>query len=252
MMGLPPVLSRHFTTTMISKQTSILLASSFLAFFACSSAEPETNGRSSSVAADPLAPAPVEAPKPEPAQTTTPGEGLFAEIKTAKGTIVCQLEYALTPMTVASFVALAQGKHPYVTTVEKTKHFYDGLTFHRVAPDFVIQGGDPSGNGSGGPGYMFPEEIVPTLKHDKAGTMAMARTPARGSNGSQFYFTLKDTPFLDGDYTVFGHVVSGMEVVKAIQQGDKMESVTIVAKGKDAEAFDAVKVLEANKDKFKH
>ena len=94
--------------------------------------------------------------------------------------------------------------------------------------------------------------IVPTLKHDKAGTMAMARTPARGSNGSQFYFTLKDTPFLDGDYTVFGHVVSGMEVVKAIQQGDKMESVTIVAKGKDAEAFDAVKVLEANKDKFKH
>ena len=246
-----PLLSRRFTPTMNRKQTSVILASSFLAFFACSSAEPESNGRSNSIAADPLAPPPAEAPKPEPAQNTALGEGLFAEIKTAKGTIVAQLEYALTPVTVASFVALAEGKHPYVTTVEKSKHFYDGLAFHRVAPDFVIQGGDPDGTGSGGPGYMFPEEIVPTLRHDKAGTMAMARTPARGSNGSQFYFTLKDTPFLDGDYTVFGHVVSGIDVVKAIQQGDKMESVKIVAKGKDAQAFDAVKVLEANKDKFK-
>ncbi|MFT3885594.1 MAG: peptidylprolyl isomerase [Flavobacteriales bacterium] len=221
-----------------------LVAASFAVMFACGNTSASEN---STVASAPV----VQQQASEPPQKPGLGDGLYATIKTARGSIVCQLEYAATPMTVANFVALAEGKHPYVTTVDKTKPFYNGILFHRVVPNFVIQAGDPTGTGAGGPGYTFPEEIVPSLKHDKAGTLAMARRPERGTNASQFYITHTATPALDGNYTVFGHVVSGQDVVNAIQQGDKIESVTIEARGKEAKAFDAVKVLTTNKDKFK-
>src|SRR5690606_37344531 len=127
-------------------------------------------------------------------------DGLYANFVTKKGTITTQLYYNETPLTVANFVALAEGTHPLVKTSYKGKRFYDGLTFHRVIADFMIQGGDPEGNGSGEPGYLFADEIVPTLKHDSAGILSMAnRGPA--TNGSQFFITHKATPHLDGRHT---------------------------------------------------
>lgn len=165
-------------------------------------------------------------------------DGIYAVFSTAKGQIVCKLEYTKTPMTVGNFVALAEGKHP-LDTFKKGKPFFDGLNFHRVEAGFVVQGGDPNGNGSGGPGYVFPNEIDPTLKHSQAGTLAMANA-GPNTNGSQFYITLAPTPMLDGgNYTVFGYVVSGQSVVNAITKGDKMDSVRIVRNGKDAQAFNA-------------
>ncbi len=142
-----------------------------------------------------------------------------AIIKTSKGDIVCELFAEEAPLSVTNFKQLADGK------------YYDGLTFHRVVPDFVVQGGDPDGTGSGGPGYTIPAEINPKLKHIK-GALAWARlgdevNPERRSSGSQFYITLEPTPFLDGGYTVFGKTISGMDVVEKIQIGDTIESVEI-------------------------
>jgi cyclophilin family peptidyl-prolyl cis-trans isomerase len=142
-----------------------------------------------------------------------------AIISTAKGDITLELYADEAPLTVSNFIYLAK------------KGFYDGLTFHRVEPGFVVQGGDPAGNGSGGPGYTIEAEIVPTLKHVK-GAVATARlpdqvNPEKASSGSQFYITLDETSFLDGQYTVFGKVISGMSVVEKIQVGDKMNSVSI-------------------------
>ncbi len=181
-------------------------------------------------------------------QATDNGEGLFALFTTAKGVITVKLEFEKAPMTVANFVALATGKMKNTAKAEG-QPYYDGLKFHRVIADFMIQGGDPTGTGAGGPGYKFPDEFVPTLKHDRAGTMSMANA-GPGTNGSQFFITHKDTPWLDNHHTVFGYVVSGQDVVNAIAGGDVMNTVRIEAVGKEAKAFDAVKVLEANKAKF--
>ncbi len=155
-----------------------------------------------------------------PAMTIEAKKTYEATIATAKGNIVVELYPKDAPQTVNNFVFLARDG------------FYNGLTFHRVEPGFVIQGGDPSGNGTGGPGYTIPAEIK--AKHTK-GAIAMARlgdnvNPRRDSSGSQFYITLAPTPFLDGQYTAFGQVTQGMDVVASIARGDKIVSVTIVEK----------------------
>ncbi len=177
------------------------------------------------------------------AKPTQNGDGLFVQFETAKGNILVRLEYQKAPITVANFVALAEGKQSFVTDEKlKGKPFYDGLKFHRVIKDFMIQGGDPAGNGSGGPGYSFKDEIVPEFVFDKAGILAMANSgPA--TNGSQFFITHKDTPWLNGKHTIFGYVVTGQNVVDAIAQDDVMKKVTIIRKGAAAKAFDAVKVF---------
>lgn len=170
-------------------------------------------------------------------------EGLYAEIETSKGTIVAQLEYTKTPVTVANFVSLAEGNNNFVEAKYKDKPFYDGLTFHRVINDFMIQGGDPEGNGNGGPGYKFNDEIVPELKHDKAGILSMANA-GPGTNGSQFFITHTATPHLDGMHTVFGHVIEGQDVVNKIVQGDKINKIKIIRSGNEAKKFDAPKVFK--------
>jgi cyclophilin family peptidyl-prolyl cis-trans isomerase len=182
-------------------------------------------------------------------ENNTLGEGLFAEIKTNKGTVVCQLEHAQTPLTVANFTALAKGERQTSAKAAGTPYF-DGIVFHRVITDFMVQCGDPTGTGRGGPGYVFPDEIVPGLRHDKPGILSMANA-GPGTNGSQFFITHVATPWLDGKHTVFGHVVSGQEVVNAIAQGDHIIAVKIIANGAGAQAFDAKAVIEKNRDKFR-
>ncbi len=184
------------------------------------------------------------------------GDGIFAEIETSKGNILLQLEFQKTPVTVANFISLAEGTNPQVEDKYKGKHFYDGLKFHRVIADFMIQGGDPLGNGSGGPGYQFKNETMPELKHDKPGILSMANAGAN-TNGSQFFITHKETPWLDGKHTVFGHVVTGQDVVNKIAQDDKINKITIIRKGAAAKAFNAPKVfadyfIEKDKDKAKY
>lgn len=169
-------------------------------------------------------------------------EGIFATIATNKGDIVLELEYKKAPVTVANFIALAEGKNTFVTQENlKEKPFFDGLKFHRVIKDFMIQGGDPSGNGSGGPGYAFKDEFT-DLKHDKPGILSMANSGPT-TNGSQFFITHKATPWLDGKHTVFGHVTEGMSIVNAIAQNDVVTKITIVRKGALAQKFDAPKVF---------
>ena len=162
------------------------------------------------------------------------GNGMFARITTDKGDIVVRLEFQRTPLTVCNFVALAEGR----MNVNNGRRYYDGLTFHRVIADFMIQGGDPQGTGAGGPGYRFPDEIVPALRHDGPGVLSMANA-GPGTNGSQFFITHVATPWLDGKHTVFGRVVEGQNVVNAIQQGDRMRSVTIIRNGPLATQFRA-------------
>jgi len=161
-------------------------------------------------------------------------DGLYADITTPRGKIVASLAWDKAPMTVSSFVGLAEGT--ITANGVKGKHFFDGLTFHRVEPGFVIQGGDPRGDGTGGPGYEFPNETSPELKHDRAGTLSMANA-GPDTNGSQFFITLAPTPNLDGGYNVFGYVVQGMDVVNAIQKGDRITSIRILRVGAAAKAF---------------
>ncbi len=161
-------------------------------------------------------------------------DGLFAVMETSKGTIILELHFKKTPLTVCNFVGLAEG----TLDAAKKKPFYDGLTFHRVIKDFMIQGGDPSGNGSGGPGYRFPDEFDPSLKHDAPGVLSMANS-GPGTNGSQFFITHVPTAWLDGKHTIFGKVLEGQDVVNAIANGDKIVSVKIVRKGAEAKAFSA-------------
>ncbi len=165
-------------------------------------------------------------------------EGLYAKINTNKGPILVKLEQEKTPGTVANFVALAEGDHPLVSEKYKAKKYYDGLSFHRVIDNFMIQGGDPTGTGAGGAGYKFDDEIHPDLKHDGPGVLSMANA-GPGTNGSQFFITHEATPWLDGKHTVFGKVIEGQNVVNDIAQGDKIENVEIIRIGDKAENFKA-------------
>ena len=160
-----------------------------------------------------------------------------AEIKTSRGMIIIDLEYEKTPMTVANFVQLSE------------KGFYDGLKFHRVIEDFMIQGVDPDGTGRGGPGYKFPDEFHPDLKHSSAGILSMANS-GPGTNGSQFFITHKETPWLDNKHTVFGKVTSGQNIVDLIEQNDIMESVKIIRTGEQSKAFNAEQVFNEKKDEY--
>ncbi len=190
-------------------------------------------------------------------------DGIYAEINTTKGTMFAKLYHDATPATVANFVALAEGDHPAVIDSLKGKPFYNGLIFHRVIENFMIQGGDPTGTGSGSVGYKFDQEIVDTLKHDAKGIMSMANS-GPNTNGSKFFIMHKPTPSLDGNYNVFGKVIKGLEVVDSIATTptgfrDKpntdmvINSVKIIRKGKEAKKFDASKIIadyiQTSKDK---
>lgn len=176
----------------------------------------------------------------------TQADGLFLKMNTNRGDIYLQLEFEKVPMTTANFVGLAEGTIKNSAKAEGVP-FYDGLKFHRVIPKFMVQGGDPQGTGQGGPGYKFPDEFDTTLKHVGPGILSMANA-GPGTNGSQFFITHVKTDWLDGKHTVFGHVVKGQDVVDAIQQNDTLKTVTVLRKGKKAEAFDAAKVFEFEKE----
>jgi cyclophilin family peptidyl-prolyl cis-trans isomerase len=170
-------------------------------------------------------------------------EGIYATLNTPKGNIVLELEYKKTPVTVANFISLAEGTNPFVKDENmKGKPFFNGLKFHRVINDFMIQGGDPQGTGAGDPGYSFKDEFIPELKFDKGGILAMANSGPK-TNGSQFFITHKDTHWLDGKHTIFGHVTEGMSVVNTITQEDVITKVTITRVGQEAKKFDAAKVF---------
>lgn len=160
--------------------------------------------------------------------------GIYAKIETDKGDILLSLEYKKCPMTVCNFIGLAEGE---LNVEDKGEPFYDGLSFHRVIKDFMIQGGCPKGNGTGGPGYRFPDEFDASLRHTGPGILSMANA-GPNTNGSQFFITHVATPWLDGKHTVFGHVVEGQNVVNAIEQGDRINHVEIIRVGEEANAFD--------------
>jgi len=169
-------------------------------------------------------------------------EGIYAQITTSKGAILLELEYLKTPMTVANFVGLAEGNFNFQDSLTFSKPFYNGLKFHRVIPDFMIQGGDPQGNGSGNPGYKFYDETRADLKHTGPGILSMANS-GHATNGSQFFITHKETPWLDGKHTIFGHVIQGQDIVNLIAQDDVMTEVKIIRVGKVAKKWNATKVF---------
>ena len=176
--------------------------------------------------------------------------GLYAKFNTSKGAILVNLEFEKTPGTVGNFVALAEGNLENGSKPQGTP-YYDGLKFHRVIADFMIQGGCPLGTGTGSPGYSFDDEFHPELKHSGPGILSMANSgPA--SNGSQFFITHVATPWLDNKHTVFGNVVEGQDIVDAIAQDDILESLEIIRVGEAAEAFnpiEAFRVFEGAREK---
>ena len=167
-------------------------------------------------------------------------DGVYAEMDTSKGKILLRLEYEKVPLTVANFVGLAEGTKNYSTDgsapKKQDKPLYDGLSFHRVIPNFMIQGGDPQGNGSGGPGYKFSDEFDKSLRHSGPGILSMANA-GPGSNGSQFFITHVATPWLDDHHSIFGHVVEGQDVVNKIAKGDTIKTVKILRVGDKAKKF---------------
>jgi len=167
--------------------------------------------------------------------------GIYAKFNTTKGSILVKLAHDLTPGTVGNFVALAEGNLENKVKAQGTP-YYDGLKFHRVIPDFMIQGGCPQGTGTGDPGYKFDDEFHPSLKHDKPGVLAMANS-GPGTNGSQFYITHVPTSWLDNKHTVFGNVVEGQDIVDAVAQGDILETLEIVRVGEEAEKWNAVEAF---------
>ena len=170
-------------------------------------------------------------------------KGLYAKFYTSKGTITVSLEYAKTPGTVGNFVALVQGDLEN-SIKEQGDPYYNGLKFHRVIPDFMIQGGCPQGTGTGNPGYQFDDEFHPDLRHDAAGILSMANA-GPGTNGSQFFITHIPTPWLDGKHTVFGKTIDGQSVVDSIVKGDTLEKIEIIAEGDDAMAFNAIEAFRS-------
>jgi cyclophilin family peptidyl-prolyl cis-trans isomerase/FKBP-type peptidyl-prolyl cis-trans isomerase len=209
-------------------------------------------------------------------------DGLYAEIVTTKDTMVAQLYFDKVPVTVANFVALAEGTHPLVKDEYKGKPFYNGITFHRVMDNFMIQAGDPTGSGSGDVGYKFEDEFRPDLKHDKPGVLSMANVGPMATNGSQFFITEKPTPWLDGYgpdgtmkdcnnprvgcHTVFGVLVKGLEVQDSISNVKVVDpqkrnfkpvedvvitELNVIRIGGEAKKFDAVKVFTEELPKLK-
>lgn len=168
-------------------------------------------------------------------------DGLYAKFNTTKGDILVALEFKKTPGTVGNFVALAEGNMENSVKPQGTP-YYNGLKFHRVIPDFMIQGGCPQGSGTGNPGYKFDDEFHPDLKHDGPGVLSMANA-GPGTNGSQFFITHIETSWLDGKHTVFGKVIEGQDVVDAIAQGDVVESLDIIRVGAEAEAYNAIEAF---------
>ena len=170
-------------------------------------------------------------------------DGLYADLETSKGNIILELYYEQAPTTVSNFVALAEGNHPVVDDQHEGKRYYDGLKFHRVIENFMIQGGDPTGTGSGGPGYQFDDEFNEELKHDGPGILSMANA-GPGTNGSQFFITHVKTPWLDGKHSIFGKVNSGQDVVDKVEQNDIIKKVKIIRIGEAANSFNAPENFE--------
>ncbi|GGF25166.1 peptidylprolyl isomerase [Flavobacterium limi] len=171
--------------------------------------------------------------------------GIYAKFNTTKGSILVKLAHELAPGTVGNFVALAEGNMENRVKPQGQK-FYDGLTFHRVIPDFMIQGGCPKGTGMGDPGYKFDDEFHPSLKHDRPGILSMANS-GPGSNGSQFFITHVPTSWLDNKHSVFGHVIEGQDVVDAVAQGDALETLEIIRVGEEAQKWNAIEAFIALK-----
>ena len=178
-------------------------------------------------------------------------KGIYAEIQTSKGDILLKLFHEKAPLTVANFVGLASGKLKVLDSIEHKKPFYDGLKFHRVISGFMIQTGDPTGQGSGGPGYKFYDEVDNGIPHDGPGILSMANAGPH-TNGSQFFITHKATPHLNGKHTVFGKVLSGQAVVDSIEQDDEMIKVKIIKKGlKNKFFYNPSKIFQREYDRRK-
>lgn len=169
-------------------------------------------------------------------------DGIYAKFTTEKGEILIKLTHDKTPGTVGNFVALAEGNLENKVQQQGTP-YYDGLKFHRVIPEFMVQGGDPAGTGSGGPGYKFDDEFHPELTHDRPGVLSMANS-GPGTNGSQFFITHIPTNWLDNKHTVFGHVIEGQDVVDNVAQGDTMQKVEIIRVGDEAASWNAVETFK--------
>ncbi|WP_335966641.1 peptidylprolyl isomerase [Galbibacter sp. PAP.153] len=176
--------------------------------------------------------------------------GIYAKFNTSKGEILVKLTYDKTPGTVGNFVALAEGNMEN-SVKPQGKPYYDGLTFHRVINDFMIQGGCPLGTGTGDAGYKFDDEFHPELRHNRPGVLSMANA-GPGTNGSQFFITHVETPWLDDKHSVFGFVEKGQEIVDVVQQGDKLESVEVIRIGEEAKnwnAIEAFRTFEGEREK---